>query len=392
MFNLQNSYDGRPNTDMTLQSPPGMDLPAPYQLNNQPQPFARGGKVLKHKGMIAAHVSPHELTIMDHLQGGQEHGPAGARSYSGLEALLKNPHIVQSIHHHAKNSGQRQHHAQGGLTSQMEHLREGGREGDTELAFIGPNTHHLFNQLAGHATMNPNTGHPEYFSIGGALNGLWNTIKGGASTIGNWLGGAAKSAPQAIKNVAQAAAPSVGQMATEALGNRYGDMGQMAGNMLNQGAQSMLGAPSENMNPYYQSIGQGLGQAAQSYGRGANANQAFGQGMQQIGSQFGGGFGDALAESGQTLKQGGGWGQAARAGANRGYNDFGGREGLYNTAGNIAQGGFQGGMRGARQAAGDQMSQYMQRAMPQFNQPYNSYQQQQPDNPYENYMQQQYLR
>ena len=339
-------------------------VPAPYELHRPQESFyAKGGRTLKHKGMIAAHVSPHELTIMDHLQGGQEHGPAGARSYSGLEALLKNPHIVESVHHHARRHAE--HHAHGGMASEVEHLKDGGRNGDSEIAFIGPNTHHLFNQLAGHATMNPNTGHPEYFSIGKALGGLWNTIKSGA---GNLLGSAVKAAPGALKNVAQTAAPVFGQMATDALGKRYGDMGTMAGNMLSQKAQDTFGAPAENMNPFYQSIGNGINQAAQSAYYGGNApRQALGEGIQRFGNQLGGNFGNALETAGQTLgKKNGNFSQAARDFTNTGYNALGGREGLYNAAGNIAQGGFQGGWGGARQAANDQFDQSMQGMRPQY--------------------------
>ena len=341
-------------------------VPAPYELNqpqvpmaSAPQSFAKGGRTGRHhKGMTVAHMNPHELHILDHLQGGPKFGHEGIREYSHLEELLKNPHIVESVHRHAHHH--RQHHAHGGLTPGMEHLREGGRFGDSELALIGPHTHHLFNQMAGHATRNPHTGHPEYFSLGGALSGLWNTVKGVApmaSKALSWL------APHA-KSVAQAAAPALLPMATQALGNRFGDMGKQAGNMLSQGIQSKLGAPEAGANPYASALGKSLGQAAQSYGRGEGASQAFGQGLHNFGSQVGGGFGNALSESGQGLMQGQGWGESARRGATRGYNELGGAEGLRNAAGHIGQGLMHGGFGGAREAMGNQMNQYMQRALP----------------------------
>lgn len=351
-------------------------LPAPYELNNAPSPMAaspqylaRGGRTGRSR-MIKVHMNPHELQILDHLQGKAEYGPNGIKRYPGLEDLLKNHHIVQNVHHHA-----RQHHAQGGLTPAMEHLRAGGRFGDTQLAEIGPHTHGLFNELAGHPTRNPYTGHPEYFSLGGALSGLWNTIKGagsgllntvkgvGSSLLGGLTGGGGAS--DALKGIAQAAAPTLLPMAQQALGNRFGDMGQMAGNMLSQGAQSYLGQPSENSNPYYSAIGQSLGKAAQGYGSGMGASQAFGQGLQNFGSQMGGGFGNALSDAGQSLGQGNSWRNAARAGAQRGYNELGGRQGLYNAAGNIGQGLMRGGFGGAQHAARGQMGQYMNKFLPQ---------------------------
>jgi hypothetical protein len=314
-------------------------------MYNSPQSFARGGRASKHhKGLTKVHMSPHELTILDHLQGGPEYGHEGIKAYSHLEELLKNPHIVQNVHKHAH--AHRQHHAHGGLTPAMEHLREGGRFGDSELAMIGPHTHHLFNQLAGHATRNPHTGHPEYFSLGGALSGLWNTVKGigapildvvkgVASPVLNMLGigggggGGGESAPaptqspppsysDAFRGIAQAAAPTFLPMAQEALGNRFGDMGRMAGNMLSQRAQSALGEPSGQMNPYYSAIGRGLGRAAESYRGGASPSQAFGHGLQRAGSGIGGNFGSGLEEMGNSMGSGRNFMESARSGVQRG--------------------------------------------------------------------------
>jgi len=361
-------------------------LPAPYELNqpqvpmaSAPQSFAKGGRPGRHhKGMTAAHMSPKELHILDHLQGGPKFGHEGIREYSHLEELLKNPHIVQSVHRHAHHH--RQRHAHGGLTPSMEHLRQGGRFGDSELALIGPHTHHLFNQLAGHVTRNPNTGHPEYFSLGGALSGLWDVIKPIAAPImdvikpiaapimnmisGGGGSGGAGGGGSAISDTLKAAAPGLLNMGQQFLGDKFGDMGRTAGGMLSQGIQSRLGSPSENANPYASALGGSLGRAAESYGRGTGASQAFGQGLNDFGSQVGGGFGNAMAESGRGLMQGQGWGESARRGARRGYDELGGQEGLRSAAGNIGQGLMNGGFGGAREAMGNQMNQYMQRALP----------------------------
>lgn len=348
--------------NMTQNTMP-QNLPAPYELNTpQVQSYSRGGSTARHKGLEAAHVSPHELSIMDHLQGGAKIDKDGVRSYGPLEALIKNPHIVHSIHRHHHHN--RKHHAYGGYTPSMEHLREGGRNGDTELAMIGPHTHHLFNQLAGHATRNPITGHPEYFDIGGALSGLWDTVKGFGAPIMNAIGGMFGSAPEAIKQVAQSAAPALIPMAQQYLGDKGGALGQMAGQMLPGMADKFLGPQSQNMNPMYQNLGQSIGRGAQSYAGGASPQQAFGQGVQNFGNQMGGGFGNAIQEAGQSFGQGNGFSESMRRGAQRGFNEMGGRQGLYNTARNIGMGGLTGGMNGARQAAGNEMNQYAQRMMP----------------------------
>lgn len=277
-------------------------LPAPYELQNQPPQMARGGHA-KSKKMVVAHFNPKELHAMDHLQGNQERCPkSGLRCYSHLEELIKNPHIAEKIHHHA-----RRHHAEGGSTygtPELEHLAQGGQHGDSELALIGPHTHHLFNQLAGHATNNPHTGHPEYWSLGGALGGLWNGIKG--------------------------AAPGLAQMGAQALGNKIGG-------------------------PMGQAVSSGLGQAAQAYGNGATGAQAFGAGLHGAGGQLGGGLGGAMQGAGSAVYQGKGLGGAMRQGAQGGLQGMGGLSGLAGMGANaFANRGKPGGMLGAM---GQQMKQ-----------------------------------
>ncbi len=175
--------------------------------------YARGGSIRGDKKLTLAHLAPHELDVMDHLQGGKElNKKSGARSYSHLEELLKNPHLKKRICDKAK-----QCKAEGGeiedahamhddvaedpyaaklqrlldmllhkkkvspqdLTKdEIDFLAANGDHGDREMAQIGPRTHHLFDQIAGHRTRNPKTGLPEYWSIGGALSGLWDSVKG----------------------------------------------------------------------------------------------------------------------------------------------------------------------------------------------------------------------
>lgn len=350
-------------------------LPAPYELNQfgstpmgQPNNFSnannpmasamkRGGRA-KTRGMTTVHMNPHEISIMEHLQGHSRYNKDGVKEFHHLEELLKNPHIARSAHHHARH-----HHAQGGLShAHLEHLRQGGRFGDSTLAAIGPHTQNFFNQMAGHPTHNPYTGHPEYWSIGGALKGLWNTVKTGA----------AAAAPH-VAGIARAALPAVLPMAQQALGSKFGGLGEMAGQALGSVATNALGPQEGPANPYHEAMGQALGRTAEGLRSGASASQAFGQGMQTAGSRLGGGFGSALEGAGESLGRGGGLRESLGRGAQSGFNAMGGREGLQNMASNVAQGFGNGGFSGARDAARGQFSDYRRRAMPQMPHPQQDY-------------------
>lgn len=312
-------------------------LPAPYELNTgastsgaspysfnaqpeeqQPTPpgmMARGGRAKRKK--VIAHFNPQELHALDHLQGHQERcGKTGLRSYSGLEELLKNPHIVQNVHKSARR------HAEGGgihTIPELRHLAEGGRNGDTELALIGPHTHHLFNQLAGHSTVNPHTGHPEYWSLGNALSGAWDTIKGAGS--GAW---------DAVKGAGRSLLPVAGHaLGTMAGGAAGGALGGAAGNWLG----SQLGG--DESSPGAQALSQGAQNAFNAYRGGASAGQALGHGVGHAGSRLGGGLGTAMQGAGSALRQGQGLGGALSRGAASGFNHMGGTQGLAQSGTNI---------------------------------------------------------
>lgn len=384
--------------------------------------MAKGGRA-KHK-KILAHFSPKELHAMDHLQGHMERCPkTGLRSYSHLEELFKNPHIVGTVMKHAHHH--RQHHAMGG---EIEHLAQGGRHGDTEMALIGPHTHHLFHQLAGRSTTNPHTGHPEFWSLGGILGGLGSTLKGAASTIGRGLSSAAKAAAplaqRALSTIgegartlgshalsaAKAAAPHIGtalttmaplaaQLGTQFLqskmqGNAQGeDQGFNPENYISMLPESMQGLAKAGLGAYNtfrggaspeQAFGQGLSQFGQQVGGNiGNAMQGFGGSLGQgkdfrasLGSaanRFGQGYGGALGQGlqglGQSFEQNQDLGQALESGFNRGYESLGGTRGLANAASNALRGyGTPGGMQGV--ARGRAMPNYYDQEYPQYEDQY----------------------
>ena len=276
------------------QSPFQANMSAQSQPNpQQPQQnFKRGGRV--KNSYVAAHFSKKELDALDHLQGGSErHNKTGIRSYKGLEALLKNPHLLKLIHEHSAS-----HHAEGGSIQGMAH---NGRHGDTEMAFIGPHTRQLLDKLAGHKTRNPYDGHPEYFSLGKMLGGIGKTImrvpKGiikGVSRIGKtfgnlsptargMLGTAASAAALPIMGPAAAALPFIAKAAPDFLKHIKGfagkakssvnDLKNQANSMLGQAqqyGQNMYGKAQDKAQGMYD---QGINRAQDMYDQGINYGQ-----------------------------------------------------------------------------------------------------------------------
>ena len=309
---------------MYQQQNPAYGYPAQNQINSSymqpnqqmtnptPMGYAHGGKV-KKAHLTLAHVSPHELHIMDHLQGGTErHNHSGVRSFTHLEELLKNPHIRETVHMHAH------HHKHGGETEHghesMEHMRHMGRHGDTEVALIGPHTHHLFNTMAGHSTRNPHDGHPEYFSIGNALGGLWDTVKGGAgqawNAVKNNAGAVGRAALPALHGVAQ---PFLNKYLGENIGNAVGSYGK---DLAQQGLNSMGGNQGSTVGT---AIGQGIGNAAQTKAQGGTYGEALGAGLNRAGAGIGNNVGgNAIRGAGQALQSGQGLRGAASNALNLG--------------------------------------------------------------------------
>jgi vacuolar-type H+-ATPase subunit H len=280
------------------QSPFQANMSAQIQPNpQQPQQnFKRGGQV--KNSYVAAHFSKKELDALDHLQGGSErHNKTGIRSYKGLEALLKNPHLLKLIHEHSTS-----HHAEGGSIQGMAH---NGRHGDTEMAFIGPHTRQLLDKLAGHKTRNPYDGHPEYFSLGKMLGGIGKTImrvpKGIIKGVGNlspaargMLGTAASAIALPIMGPAAAALPFIAKAAPNFLKHIKGFAGKAKSsvNDLKNQANSMLGQAQEygqNMYGKAQDKAQGMYDQAINYGQQAQneAQNMYGQAQEYGQNMYG---------------------------------------------------------------------------------------------------------
>lgn len=355
-----------------------------------PAGYAHGGHTRRGK-MIMAHMNPHELNVLDHLQGKTEKCPrSGMRSYSHLEELLKNPHILSSVHQHARNHKMAMGghmnggHMNGGGDPRVNALASQGRMGDSEMALIGPHTHNLFNYLAGGHTKNPSTGYPEYWSIGDALGGLWNGIKGVGSSLWNGVKSVASPVANVLGSVGKAVLPGVMPAIEGAATDALGPLGGMASGLLGNAASSGLdalsgmgsggggegdasqqgaqGPQAQAQAPQASGLGSTLGEAArsglQSYMSGQSPYQAMGSAMNQMGNRFSGGLGSAMRGMGSSMNQGYGMGHAM----NQGFQGMGGMSGLGNMA-QQAYGNYSGGM-SPMQSMYHMGNSYMQNAMP----------------------------
>jgi hypothetical protein len=362
-----------------IPAPPAHPQPVPSQWTGPlPQALSHGGMAQEHHGsgshpqtdgLIAAHFNPRELDYLDHVQGHTlKIGPDQRRSYKPLEGPLANPHIMSNLHVHT-----REHLANGGAALPM-HKAEAadGRNGDSELAYIGPHLRGILDVYAGHKTRNPYDGHPEYFSLSGLLGGLGSAI-GGIPLIGGALSSVAKN---------------VLPMAGTALGTMFG--GPMGGMIGGQGANMLSGAmfgnkepaapapsynPSQGMggqlrNAAFSALGNHFGQNGSALGRGASAGfnaLAGGQGMR------------GAAQS--AFQGAGGMGGLQRAGMDA-YNAY--RQGGQSPAQALRYGASS---YTAPQYGPQQMPQGYQ---PQQQQPMNSYMQQQQEPQQQQYMPQMY--
>ncbi len=328
MYSYASFTPQQPNQSPMLQQGVPQGVPSPMQ-NPPMQRFAHGGRV-KTSQFKPAHMSKRELNFLDHLQGRVERTKHGVRTYPHIEELLSNPHLHAKIHEHI------QHHASGGMAEGdmndhmshegIQHMIHNGRNGDNDVALLGPRTHHLFHQMAGHSTINPD-GHPEYWSLGSILGGMKGALgsglgalkKGaasaagaigrGASAAGRGLVSAGKAAMPHIGAIGQAALPAVSNIAAQHLGRLTGN--EDVGNMLSGLGSAAAGAAFNKMagpgeaNPLATAVGQGLGQFATAKNEGRSTRSAIGEGLSHIGNQAGDSTsGNILGAVGHGLQNG----------------------------------------------------------------------------------------
>lgn len=329
----------------------GLTTPGSYgHLYHHDPVHAHGGRTMSstHRpgNMVSAHFNPHELDLLDHYQGKKMiDRRSGQRIYPHLEEIIKNPHMRESIHHHYKNHLATGGHVDKENAMKLQHMAANGRYGDTEIAKIGPHTHNLLNYMAGGVTRNPHDGHPEYWSLSGALGSLGNALKSGY-----------QAAKPALMNTARAALPMVAQHIGQKLG---GDMGGQFGSMLGGVGSNMMGPQEENLTPYQRALQTGLTHTTGNLLQGKGLKESIGHGIREGATDASDSpVGAAIAQFGHNLSQGRGIMDSAKSGARYGFQQAGGRNAVVPTAAHIMGGIGQEGGVGAR------ISQVGQRLLP----------------------------
>ena len=203
------------------------------------------------------HASPQELDVMDAMQQFSQRWDFNphVRIYTGgLEKAFENPQFLRSFLSHA-----RQNYAKGGrvgidrMSAQdIEEARQAGRFGDTCLAIIGPRTRAAMDMMSPTAgSINPVTGYPEYFDLGGLFNSIGSGLGSIGSSIGDLFSGGnifdgLKKVGGSILGAAGHALPGVlntlGGLGGQAIGTAFGGpAGGMIGGQAGQALGNLAG-------------------------------------------------------------------------------------------------------------------------------------------------------
>lgn len=138
------------------------------------------GQQQHNNDFTEAHFNPQELEMLDRAQGGRVNIPGTHLRHFG--PLEENIHQIAPMLNKAY-----EHHAKGGrigeMMAQANEMRKRGRNGDSETALIGPQTRKTLDHLMGGGSINPHTGKPEYFGLGGLFSGLSNIVKKAAPAL-----------------------------------------------------------------------------------------------------------------------------------------------------------------------------------------------------------------
>ena len=190
-----------------------------------------------------AHFNPRELDELDDMQGGRTNmDKTKTRRYDHLEKMMGDPKVERII------IKEYEKHAKGGrigdLLREADHMRAKGRNGDTDIAYVGPNTRRVLNKLMGGGSVNPMTGKSEYYNLSKMMGGIGKTIGRGVKGAGNMLGGMAKTGEHMLGGVANAGEHMLGgamNMAGKALpGAALGFMEGGPAGALAGGASSLM--------------------------------------------------------------------------------------------------------------------------------------------------------
>lgn len=258
---------------------------------------------------FTVHASQNELNTMDALQGYSQRydGDPRIRIYTnGMEDMLKNQDFRRSLLKYMHDNFATGGHVKTNLLSkeELESYRDAGRNGDNAIALLGPYMLSFMEMAAGsRGSTNPETGLPEFFSLGGLFGGIGNAL----SSVGNTIWDGVKSVAAPVAHMASGLLPMAGNAIGGLIGSKMGNpaLGSSLGGALG-------GALAPVVNQFGQHVGGGQ-PGGQPQGNGFQMGDA----MQHFGSQMlpqmanaayqgyqnGGGMGGAMNGMYNTMQQ-----------------------------------------------------------------------------------------
>lgn len=295
-------------------------------------------------GADYAHFNPQELKVLDRAQGGPTFIPGTSiRHYAGLENNMPQMEgLLNKRYERFAKGGQ-----PGEFMRQADEMRKRGRNGDSEIAVIGPRTRKVFNHLMNGGSINPVTKKCEYFGLGDFFSNMGSKISSGFNKAKDFIGSGVSKAKDFLgspvgqrltdtaKNAGMTGLGSVlsGKGIKESLGDaaragakdlKHSDnpflrtAGSVAGSaMKGRDIRDTIGRGiNAGTRGNENSLIRGAGEAAKSFGRGQGAREAISRGI-QTGA---GGFDHPAARGAEAAAKAFGKGRDLREVARRGIN------------------------------------------------------------------------
>ena len=135
-----------------------------------------------------------------------------------------------------------------GLIAQAQQVRKAGRYGDSQLIHVNPDEKAMLDRMAPMTTINPETGLPEYFSLGKVFKGAKNAVKGVVKGVTNTVKGALEGDIMSIAGLALGVYTGGAALGAWGAGTvAAGGAGSIFSSGTFSGAMSALGSNMSNM-------------------------------------------------------------------------------------------------------------------------------------------------
>lgn len=245
MFGMRNNNIA----GMRYMNPKSNSLTEMEVSEDEPEEVMQGGNQ-------RVHMDPDDIGRLLSLQGGEDYDDEGNPLLAKLGELLENEdilHLVLQALHNKMTSHQ----------SGIDEMRSMGEGSDTEVAVLPENLVNLFDEITGSDNINSETGHKQYASMSGFINGLSNLLPGFSRNNSSQNSGIVDLRAPTSNNV-----PSLYNMYPSMGGGAFNGLSSAAssfGNMFNRGLNNFSNGMSN--------LGNNL------YGRGEDAMYSFGRMM-----------------------------------------------------------------------------------------------------------------